>query len=269
MTGVKFDGRLGNQLFQYTFYKYLRANDPEGYVFFSNPESAYLARYFDLGKADNYRLTSKVYSWMIKVVSRLFRFKQIYVQSFVSPKPLKTGKKIIYNGFFQTDYYLRHIPDFQLPRLRDEYRRQFDEKFGQLFRENKIVVVHIRLTDYRNYGKRDISLPISYFQRQLSSIPDLDSYKVIFVSDDMPYVQQHFPARENYIFSSNSEILDFQLIMNANVAIISNSTFAWWASYLGKRGKDTIAPKNWLGFGIGREHPRGVMTDRFTWRDVV
>jgi len=29
------------------------------------------------------------------------------------------------------------------------------------------------------------------------------------------------------------------------------------------------APKNWLGFRIGKEHPKRVMTDRFIWCDVL
>ena len=129
--------------------------------------------------------------------------------------------------------------------------------------------MHIRRTDYLNYGKRDISLPIEYFQSQLNSIKDLASYKVFFVSDDIEFVKKAFSEQSNYIFSSNDEITDFQLILNADIAIISNSSFAWWACFLSKKKNKVIAPKNWMGFRIGAEHPKGVMTKRFTWVPVV
>ena len=92
---------------------------------------------------------------------------------------------------------------------------------------------------------------------------------MFFLSDDMPFVKTAFPARSNFFFVSNSEIIDFQLIMNADIAIISNSTFAWWAAYICKKKNHVIAPKNWFGFRIGREHPTGIMTDHFEWRDVL
>ncbi|HEY0899634.1 MAG TPA: alpha-1,2-fucosyltransferase, partial [Sphingobacteriaceae bacterium] len=114
-----------------------------------------------------------------------------------------------------------------------------------------------------------ISLPIEYFKSQLDSIPNHQSYKVIFLSDDMEYVKTVFPQKENYIFSENTEIVDFQVIQHADIAIISNSSFAWWAAYLSSKKNLVIAPKNWLGFRIGREHPKGIMTDRFKWRDVL
>jgi hypothetical protein len=128
-------------------------------------------------------------------------------------------------------------------------------------------VVHIRRTDYLNYGKRNISIPIDYFKRRLAEIKDLDSYKVIFLSDDMEYVKSEIAPQPNFIFSHNNEIIDFQIIQHADIAIISNSSFSWWASYLGKKDNTVYAPKNWLGFYIGREHPKGIMTDRFIWKE--
>jgi len=269
MVGVKFNGRLGNQLFQYFFLIYLKSRDGSKSYFFINPHHAYLARYFDFGTYHNLTLSSKIYSVAARSIPKIFRFKDIYVQNFFSPKEHTPVNRTIYNGFFQSDFYIRHLPDNVRPVIKKQYRDQFDKKFGEMFNTNKTVVVHIRRTDYLSYGKRDISLPIDYFKKQLDSIENLDTYKVFFVSDDMEFVKKEFPHKENFIFSSNSEIMDFQLIHNADIAIISNSTFAWWAAYLCPKNNTVIAPKNWFGFRIGREHPKGIMTDRFLWRDVL
>ena len=155
--------------------------------------------------------------------------------------------------------------------IKKEFKSKFETEFGSLFNHYKTVVVHIRRTDYMNYGerrKRDISLPMGYFKERLNAIKNLDQYKVIFVSDDVAHVKQVFPAQENFIFSNNDEITDFQIIQHADIAIISNSTFAWWASYLSPKNNQVYAPKNWFGFKIGREHPRGIMTNKFIWCDV-
>ena len=160
-----------------------------------------------------------------------------------------------------------------LLKLKEKYIREYNAKYGELFNNNKIVVVHIRRTDYMSYGerrKRDISLPLAYFKKRLDAIENLNEYQVIFVSDDTDKVKKVFKAQSNFTFSNNSEIIDFQLIQNADISIISNSTFAWWAAYLNsKKYKKVYAPKDWFGFRIGRDHPKGIMTDKFIWCDVL
>lgn len=268
MTGVNFIGRLGNQLFQYHFLLYLKAKNPWKLYFFPNPHHAYLTRYFDLGWYHNLTLGSKLYSVLMRILPKILPFKEVWVQNFVSPRAYEPADWTIYNGYFQTDYYLKQIKNPKPIIIRKKYRDEFEERYGEVFNKQSVVVVHVRRTDYLNYGKRDISLPISYFKKALGQIQDLDKYKVIFVSDDIEFVRASFPDNLGYSFVSNSEIIDFQLIYNSDIAIISNSTFSWWAAYLSARNQRVIAPQNWLGFRIGREHPRGVMTGRFEWIKV-
>lgn len=268
MTGVKFIGRLGNQLFQYHFLMYLKSRNPRRLYFFPNPHHAYLTRYFDLGWYHNLTLGSKLYSLLMRNIPELLRFRYIQVHNFVSPREITPQNGCIYEGYFQSDFYLNRIGAHVKIRIRPQYAEQFRALYGDLFDNQKVVVVHIRRTDYLSYGKRDISLPMSYFKRELSNIPDLEQYKVVLVSDDIGFVKHAFGNNPEYLFVSNSEIIDFQLISNADIAIISNSTFSWWAAYLSTRNKRVIAPANWLGFRIGREHPKGIMTSRFEWVEV-
>ncbi|MBU1372309.1 MAG: alpha-1,2-fucosyltransferase [Bacteroidetes bacterium] len=273
MVGVEFKGRLGNQLFQYAFLKYLKGQKKGLIYFFPNPHHAYLEKYFELEGHDNFLLGSKAYSAITRCLPYLLRIKDLFFHNWVGPKPVEVKNWRYYKGYFQTDYYYEHLEKPLSYSLKSEFRKQFQDKFGEIFGEYKTVVVHIRRTDYMSYGerrKRDISLPLEYFANRLAAIENIDDYKVIFVSDDTQKVKEVFPEKENYIFSNNSEIIDFQLIQNADISIISNSTFAWWAAYLNpKKNKAVYAPKNWLGFKIGREHPKGIMTDKFTWCEVL
>ena len=269
MTGVYFKGRLGNQMFQYVFLQYLKAENKNTIVFFTNPHHAYLAKYFELEPYQSYTLESKIYSIVTRSLPYILRFKNVFVQNFVSPRKIQAKNFTVYNGYFQTDWYLNQLAEKPLFTIKPKYVKVFDDLYGDIFRNEKTVVVHIRRTDYLKYGKRDISLPIEYFKRQLAEIDDLESYRVIFVSDDVPFVKSAFTEKSNFVFSTNDEITDFQIIQNADIAIISNSSFGWWAAYLNKKNGIVYAPKNWMGFGIGAEHPKGIMTSKFIWKDVL
>lgn len=269
MVGVKFIGRLGNQLFQYYFLQYLKTRAPGKFYFFPNPHHAYLARYFALGGYHDLTLNSKLYSVLARAIPKIFTFREVPVHNFFRPKPISVQDGTIYTGYYQSDYYVRAVNPAQPLRLKPKFVRAFREKYGAVFDHQPTVTVHIRRTDYLNYQGRDISLPLAHFRRQLDRIPDLDRYVVFFVSDDLDFVKRGIPARPNFQFVANDEITDFQLIQHADIAIISNSTFAWWAAYLSPKKNRVIAPKNWMGFRLGREHPRGIMTDRFEWVDVL
>ncbi len=268
MVGVKFIGRMGNQIFQYAFFQYLKTNNPGKTFFFVNPHHGYLTKYFDLGAYHNLTLGSKAYSLFARGLPKLIKFNEIYIDNLHIPKQVNVKDWTIYKGFYQTDFFVKKIiGDFKID-LKKEFTTQFDQEFGEVFKQNKTVIVHIRRTDYLKYGKRDISLPMEYFKDRLDALGNIDDHLVYFVSDDMEHVKSYFPSKANYIFSANSEIMDFQLIQNADIAIISNSSFAWWARYFASTKAVTYAPKNWLGFRIGKEHPKRVMTDRFIWCEV-
>jgi hypothetical protein len=268
MVGIKFNGRLGNQLFQLAFFQYLKSNNKNFTYFFSNPHHSYLTKYFEFDGLKNLPLASKAYSIFTRILIRLINFKEIYIQNIQVPRAVEVRDWTIYKGFFQTDWYYTRINGGFNIKIKKEYTDKFDKEFGSVFKREKTIVVHIRRTDYLNYGKRDISLPMEYFKDRLEALGDISEYKVFFVSDDMEHVKSYFKVMPNYIFSSNDEITDFQIIKNSDIAIISNSSFAWWASYLSSKPKTVYAPKNWLGFRIGKEHPKKVMTSKFIWCEV-
>ncbi|WP_316788106.1 alpha-1,2-fucosyltransferase [Pedobacter frigoris] len=269
MVGVKFIGRLGNQIFQYAFFQYLKTNNKDKHFFFTNPHHGYLTKYFEIDSFQQLTLGSKLYSIYARLVPKIFKFKEVYIESIQVPKKVEVKDWILYKGFFQTDFYLKNIiGNFNLD-IKKEFKLEFKKQFGHIFNNNRTITVHIRRTDYLKYGKRDISLPITYFEKVLNEIKDVDSYTVFFVSDDIDYVREYFKEKPNYVYSMNNEIIDFQIIQNSDIAIISNSSFGWWAAYLSPKKNMVYAPKNWLGFRIGKEHPKKIMTDRFIWCEVL
>ena len=97
-------------------------------------------------------------------------------------------------------------------------------------------------------------------------IDRIDDYCLIFISDDIQYVKDQFaPMYPGARFEQNEEIIDFQLLINADILVLSNSTFAWWGAYLNpKPGKKVFAPKFWLGFKVGKEYPVNIILPSWT-----
>ena len=178
-----------------------------------------------------------------------------------------------YEGFFQSDAYFKdniHLV-FEDFRIKDKYRKAFTQKYGDFFAKNKVIVIHFRRKDYNDVkipelSEAGISLPIDYYRKSLSMIENIEHYKILFIGDDLESVERDFGNNPNYLFENNEAIVDFQLIQNADIAIIANSTFAWWAAYLNeKSGARIIAPKYWLGFKGREVFPAGIETSKFEW----
>jgi len=109
-----------------------------------------------------------------------------------------------------------------------------------------------------------MSLPESFYLNALKQIPDLQDYVIILVTDDAQNAAHKLPALNNKIIISDTEIMDLQLLMNADKLIVSNSSFAWWGAYLNKKNAAVFAPEYWLGFKVGRELPNAVIPGLFT-----
>ena len=92
-------------------------------------------------------------------------------------------------------------------------------KYQDILSHNKIIVIHIRRTDYLEVAineseETDISLPLHYYHKVMSLIQDIEHYKIYFIGDDMDSIKSSFGYKNNYYFETNSPIIDFQLIQH-------------------------------------------------------
>jgi hypothetical protein len=178
-------------------------------------------------------------------------------------------------GYFQgRKYFYGHDADIRsLFKIKKKYRKIFEMLYAGLPHHSRLITVHIRRKDYKDFGSKelggpDLTLPLSYYHSILAET-DLSDALVMILSDDIDEMRSAFPYLENVHYSTHDAITDLQFMMKADTLIIANSTFGWWGAYLnGNPRKKVYAPRHFLGFKTGREYPVGILPAEWELRDV-
>jgi len=276
MIAVRIQGRLGNQLFQYAFAlsaskrlntrfyvdqyidhftvnKYFKGID--------NNYFAFILKVFNLKGYKNFFTfyLRRAYFKDLQVVSQ-FAVRECDFEAKISEITLQNNT--LYQGFFQSELFFIDFEKLIRRKLvlKKGYVDLFNIKYGILYQSHKIIAVHIRRTDYLNLGHLDLggddlSLPVEYYQKAISKFYDQDIH-FVFISDDKAFVNRNFEDIKNKTVTSDTEIMDFQHLLNADGCIISNSTFSWWGAWLNnKKIKVIYGPKYFMGWRIKKETP--------------
>jgi hypothetical protein len=289
MIGVRLNGRLGNQLFQYAFGYAAAKKLLTGFYLDQTIEKGIIDKYFDLNGSflsflDQTLFNIKGYKIFFTHYLRIFFYKtlnSIVTKSefrFAIDAPadevfLKIKNKILYEGYFQSELFFKeyHADLSNHFRVKEKYIQLYNEKFSGLT-EQKTVVIHIRRVDYTNLGvlnlgHEDLSLPLLYYQAVFEKL-DKDLF-FIFISDDRAFVVQNFAYLKHKYISHENEITDFQFMLNADVCVISNSTFSWWAAYLNQKpNKIVYSPQYFLGWRIEKQVPPAIYPESWIQMNV-
>ena len=269
MVGIRILGLLGNHLFQIAFlYNLKKKFGYKTFIEYGNGRmnKPRVEKYFDIA-GYNFWTNKLLQFWYTKIV----KLKYIDLNSELSPEEniAHITENCIYNGFVQSEQYFSDLNESikDIFKIKKKYINEFQLKYGKYFNlDKKSIVVHLRRGDYNETGW---VLPLSYYQSAFECINDISKYNIIFVSDDIEFVKEKFTQFSAAVFICDSEIIDFQIIKNADIAIIANSSFSWWAAYLNEKTDKVIyAPKNWLGFKENKEHPVGIMSVNWNWLEV-
>ncbi|TDH21591.1 alpha-1,2-fucosyltransferase [Segetibacter sp. 3557_3] len=278
MIGVKLNGRLGNQLFQYAF-AYSIAKKLNTPFYLDTQEQILIDRYFDVPlplfnrflKLLEFRGGHKVRLAILRAFQK--RFKTVTFPDAGDPRELlgQVEDDTFYEGFFQSRTFFREyeqeiIARFQIKKpFRINPAAHFEQGYAS-------ILVHVRRTDYLNiYFKElnttNVALSKEYFYKGLDHLTASikSNYKIYVISDDINLVKQEFldiPHEVKYL--QNAFVVDLQLIMNADYLVISNSSFSWWGAFLNTKVKQVVAPKYWCGVPLQKYHPLGI-AERLAW----
>ncbi len=260
---VKFQGRLGNQMFQYAFGLAVAIKFKTVLLIDKSITNNSLFKYFKINSVTSTNfINDKLVQLFKKEYKKVFQTGNDQVISIND----KIDNRAYYEGFFQSEQYFESIKFDISQRLviKKKYRDLFDKQYGQLFNENKILSIHCRLGDYIEWGSealggKNLSLPASYYINSLKKIKGIENYKVIIVTDDIENIKNKFDFIIDKIIVSNNEIIDFQILQNSHKLIISNSSFSWWGAYLNNKSATIYAPQYWLGFKVDKEYPTTII----------
>jgi hypothetical protein len=285
MVGVRLEGRLGNQLFQYAFIYTAAKKLNTSFYLDKSVENFYLSTYFEV-KNDfiktldngvfsiqdyknifNAHLKRGFYGFLQTI---LFGGRLITISNEKNPsetfKELKNNS--IYQGYFQSTYYFNDFEDEirALYSIKKKYVAEFQQIKKRFSEKKDKVVIHVRRTDYVGL---DYSLPVSYYKNAIENINSQDA-DYIFITDDHAFIEQEFSDIQNKYISTNSEIIDLQFLINADFCVLSNSSFSWWGAWLNNnQNKKVFAPKYWLGFKEKVNIPAGIADSvDFNWIEV-
>lgn len=265
---IKFQGGLGNQMFQYAMYLALRSKKPYSFFLFDIDGSVGCHNGFELPtifpsislcRATWYNRLRYRTPFLFK---HLKTFKQPNSLTFY-PEFLQKENDAIYDGFWQSEQYFLDVKDTifkQFSFNETLLNKETLELRNKLLSETESVSVHIRRGDYLSETFR-LTCGLEYYQKAISLVSDkLDTPHYYFFSDDIAWVKENFPNL-NAIFidwnKSKDSWQDMYLMSLCRHNIVANSSFSWWGAWLNKnKTKMVIAPSLWFDDGSKQDiHP--------------
>lgn len=169
------------------------------------------------------------------------------------------------------------IPDvyIQSPKYWEKYKDEIRMRFGANIGNNPRVALHIRRGDYlkasqfhvnlweTDYYKNAVSKVYSMFDVQTKdSMTDESPKFLVFCKDnqndeqdkdDHDWCLKNIPSLgiDFEIYNHTTEVEDLNAMASCEVIIMANSSFSWWAAFLGNPNK-VICPKAWFTDNVPR-----------------
>lgn len=140
-----------------------------------------------------------------------------------------------YKHFHHHRSRLIHLLTLNSPSVEAHVRRLSDST-------KRNVGIQVRRTDYNGLGW---SLPIQYFMNAIK-LYDMNTTNFIIFSDDKDWCRAQLAPLITHLSISDiqSDIEEFFTLSKMDSIIMSNSTFGWWAAYIGDC-QDVIIPSFW------------------------
>lgn len=163
------------------------------------------------------------------------------------------SKNFYLNGSFEAPQYFDKIKDL----LNDEIQPKNEKlkkniELYNMIEKNKSVCVSLRHFKLNGYEKNLYDVcDYQYYMKALEIMKEkLCNPLFVFFSDDMEWVRNTFAlSKFNYVCETEDNPIweKLRLMYSCDHFIIPNSTFAWWAQYLGRnKDKIVIGPSRWF-----------------------
>lgn len=234
----KIQGGLGNQMFQYSYGRYLSIKyNTKLYLdirFYSGFQGN-VVRTFLLDKFKNTEIDTNLNmiqnNHPIYAIIDDFNYKEL-------PQPVDCNYYM--DGYWQSERYFIESEDI----IRNDFTPVNVQNVPLL--DTNTVSMHIRRTDYVTSNGYHPVQTIDYYKNAIDLIGDYDNLFVF--SDDIKWCKDNLNFKNMIFMEGFSEIDDMIIMSMCKDNIISNSTFSWWGAWLNKNtNKKVIAPNKWFG----------------------
>ena len=250
---VTFQGGIGNQMFQYQFYLWLKTHTPERIWGYFPAKGLKAHNGLEVDKCfENVLLppTNILICCIAKVLKVLERIK---LKKTVSRADCFDLEKVVFEDYWlDLNYFTSFRFDFNVSMLKNNTKNIEILKQINL---NQSVAIHVRRGDYVSAKYFDLYAGVcdaNYYKKAIDYVSSLSNTVVFYVfSDDIAWVSENLSI-PNAIFvdwnKAENSCIDLYLMSQCKMNIIANSTFSWWAAYNGSnREKTVVAPKRWFG----------------------
>jgi hypothetical protein len=265
---VKILGGLGNQMFQYAFYKSLTKNfgevkaDLSEFSRYSLHNNYELARVFDLqvqtsSYYENLFIGGQNRDFLSRTLKKITGVRKTYYEqpnasSFDASLYYDT-KNCYLDGYWQNEHYFSKIKsqiksDFSFKLLKDRDNLTISELINCSFS----VGIHVRRGDYVNHSYLGNICTLEYYQKSIEYFTNkYENVHFFIFSNDILWCRNNLLIKtaKTYVDINfgKDNFKDMQLMTLCKHIIIANSSFSWWAAYLNSnQHAEVIAPYYWF-----------------------
>lgn len=274
-------GGLGNQLFQIaaalSMAQKVGAEEVRalriGFANHYSLEKLNFPNKLQIKKASNF----EVLNWNLKnfltnrlkldnIAALMGAYKSTEVGFQALPQRFHSRRNLYVFGYFQSWRYCK--PDSMILGLKTE--SPWLRKLTVELEQSNPIVIHIRLGDYVQAKHVFGLLSTDYYLNALKLFPASTENNPVWVfSNDIPAAKEYFEemSGQYYRYINEPEDSDpieiLTLMSRASKIVIANSTFSWWAAWLGNREKVVVAPIPWY---MNTREPKDLIPN--TWNRI-
>ena len=154
------------------------------------------------------------------------------------------------NGYLQSEkYFVKYKDDVKaLFTFPDDVKTRVHTAIEKLKKATgkRVVGIHVRRGDYLDNPHIHPTCSVAYYKYAMREFPD----SVFIVATDTPqWSVENLCSDEVILCNSKDELEDMYMLTQCDDVIMSNSTFAWWGTWLNDNNPKVIVPKVWFGPG--------------------
>ena len=224
------------------------------------------------GENKIYKYGSKSQILIFKIYTKIKRFLEKFINDkrlanklfykimshygiywFYAPEKLKKCKqknKFIW-GYFENPKYFDDIKEQLYQDFTPVYPIQNENAdiYGSIMKNNSVCLSIRKWEDNEPINNNYLVCSRTYYDNAINKIERLvPNPQYVIFSNNIEWVKKEFVFPENTIYESGEAPIyeKIRMMYSCKHFILSNSTFSWWAQYLGRNdGKIIVAPECW------------------------